>query len=583
MEPFGGRTLERRTISIIYPRSMRALWFPLLAAIMLPASASGQDVAFSWDHATIYRLTTDRFSNGDSGNDYAYGRGLDGEGGAYQEDPSGHFQGGDYDGIRGWLEEGYFADLGVNTLWLSAPYEQVHGWVGGGDGDFQLYAYDASWPFDYTDYEEAFGGKDAFVELLEAAHENGQRVIVDVDVNHVGPPTMHDMAAYGFGGLTGEAWRTWQPSSRVGWQSYLADQVTLDDSLAAWQRWWGQDWVRADIVGYEACGTDVQTRCENGLPDLRSDTEVSTLPAFLALKWGPERTAEEEAELDAFFERTGARRTAANHVVKWLADWVRETPIDGFHVREAAGVTPEVLSLLSSEAGHAYRERHQAAGTKPTYPFLMIHDAAAAVPASAADVEWRALHAHDFTGNVVADVQSSLPTETQQVSGLPLRFVPGLATEATVDEVASFLLSAGPVVVHYGQETGRKAGPAISDARHQQLSSMNWSEMDEDNLSIWRALGRFRGSHPAIARGGFDQLQSAPPSFHRGVRIGMTTDQVIVAAQANGRTRINVSLVWPDDSVLKDVMTGKMVFVSYGEVSVTPHPSGIILLEEVAE
>jgi hypothetical protein len=63
----------------------------------------------------------------------------------------------------------------------------------------------------------------------------------------------------------------------------------------------------------------------------------------------------------------------------------------------------------------------------------------------------------------------------------------------------------------------------------------------------------------------------------------MSTDQVIVANGVGGKTRIAVSLVWPDDTVLRDVMTGKMVFVSYGQVSVTPDASGLVLLEEVVE
>ena len=565
---------------------MRAFWFPLLAAFVLSVPASAQDVAFSWDHATVYRMPTDRFSNGDSGNDFAYGRGLDGEGNEYPADPSGHFMGGDYEGILGWLEEGYFQDLGVNTLWLSAPYEQVHGWVGGGDGDFQLYGYEAAWPFDYTAYERAFGGETSFQALQTAARERGMSVIVDVDLNHVGPATMHDMASYGFGGLTGEGWRTWQPSSRLGWQSYLSDQVTFQDSLDAWQRWWGSDWVRADITGYEPCGDDDVTRCMNGLPDIRSDVEVNGLPAFLTLKWGAEKTAVEQAELDAFFARTGARRTAANHVVKWLTDWIREGEIDGFHVREAHGVDLSVLNLLSREAGQAFADRHLEAGTEASHPFLMIHEENASVPASTNEVEWRTLIPHVSGSGLSTDVEASLPPDSEQVSGLPFRYAVDVAQAGGLVELtdlASFLLSAGPVVINYGQESGRTSGPEISDARHSALSPMNWSDFNEEQLVMWKALAGFRGAHPAVARGGFDLLQEDPPAFHRGVRIGMSTDQVIVANGMEGKTRIAVSLVWPDDTVLKDVMTGKMVFVSFGQVSITPDASGLVLLEEVRD
>lgn len=567
---------------------MRHSWYPVLTALLLAGSVSAQDTRFSWDHATVYHMVTDRFSNGDSSNDFAYGRGLDGDGREYPEDPTGHFIGGDYEGILGWMEEGYFDELGVNVLWLSAPYEQVHGWVGGGDGDFQLYAYDGSWPLDYTSFESAFGGAESFASLANAAKARGMRIIVDVDLNHVGPATMHDMASFGFGGLTGEGWRTWQPSSRVGWQSYLSDMVTLDDSVAAWQRWWGADWIRANVVGYETCGSDPLTECANGLPDLRSDVEVDGLPSFLTLKWGAERSASESAELDAFFARTGAPRTAAHHVVKWLADWVVEQDIDGFHVREAAHIDPAVLSLFVDEVERAWKSRHATRGVEVDHPFLLL--AATPAPVSIAEnrnVEWRVLEEHRAKADLAVETQSLTASLEGDVRGLPFRTFPASTSDTNdrdlVEEAASFLLSPGPIVITYGAESGRMPGPDVSDARHRMLSGMNWSDFDEDRNVIWTSIGSFRGSHPAVARGGYDAVQDDPVAFHRGVRIGMDTDQVIIATGAEGRTRLNVSIVWPDDTVLKDAMTGKMAFVSFGQISVTPHPSGLVLLEEVAE
>ena len=563
---------------------MRSVWIAVLTLLVLSGSASAQDVRFSWDHATVYRVVTDRFSNGDSSNDYAYGRGLDGNGGAYDEDVTGHFHGGDYAGIQGWVDDGYFSDLGVNVLWLSAPYEQVHGWVGGGDGDFQLYGYDGSWPFDYTEFERAFGGEEAFRSLAAAARAAGQRIVVDVDLNHVGPFTMHDMAAYGFGGLIGETWRDWKPSSRVGWQSYQADQITIEDAEEGWQRWWGSDWVRANIVGYPMCGDDTATNCTNGLPDLRSDVEVDSLPPFLTLKWGETRTAEELASLDAFFARTGASRTAAHHVVKWLADWVLEQEIDGFHVREVEGIPTSVLNLLTTEVERAHRERHAAAGSEPGVPFLLFaHGASMTVDGNDRDVEWRNLEAFT-TGRDLADETEALSASTDQdMRGLPLQTWSLGSASAEKADLFSFLLQPGPIVIEYGMESGREAGPEVSDAQHMANSAMNWSAFDEDRLALWTSVGAFRGAHPAVARGGFDLVQESPMAFHRGVRLGMDKDQVVIVTGAEGRTRLNVAIVWPDDTVLRDAMTGSVAFVSFGQVSVTAHPSGIILLEEVTD
>ena len=40
-------------------------------------TGNGTEKPFSWDNATVYFALTDRFNNGDSSNDYSYGRGLD--------------------------------------------------------------------------------------------------------------------------------------------------------------------------------------------------------------------------------------------------------------------------------------------------------------------------------------------------------------------------------------------------------------------------------------------------------------------------------------------------------------------------
>ncbi len=559
---------------------MRLAWCLLLSTFILVGQSSAQDFRFSWDHATVYRIVTDRFSNGDSSNDFAYGRGLNGAGEEYPDDVTGHFMGGDYVGILGWLEDGYFDDLGVNTLWLSAPYEQVQGWVGGGDGDFQLYGYDGSFPLDYTRFERAFGDEDAFRQLTDAARERGMRIIVDVDLNHVGPATMHDMAAFGFGGLTGESWRNWQPSSRVGWQSYLSNLVTVEDSSAAWQRWWGADWIRTNVVGYESCGSDLMTECANGLPDLRSDVEVAGLPPFLTLKWGEEQTAAEQGELDAFFARNGATRSAANHVVKWLADWVAEQDIDGFHVREADRIDPAVLTLLTNEVERAYLGRD----AEPEIPFLLLVDGDLPISVGAdRSIAWQSLTDHVNQDPLFKATQNIVASSASDVRNLSFREMPIAETQDDLSVVSSFLLQPGPVVLNYGVESGRQAGPEVSDPSQMGHSPMNWDSFDEERLATWTAIGSFRGRHPAVARGGFDVVQDSPAAFHRGVRIGMDADQVIIVTGAEGRTRLTVSIVWPDDTVLKDAMTGSVGFVSFGQVSMTPHASGLMLLEAVPE
>ena len=81
-----------------------------------------ENKAFDWDNASVYFVITDRFENGNPSNDHSYGRSKNN--GDYKNQP-GTFHGGDIAGLTKKLNEGYFTDLGVNAIWITAPYEQI--------------------------------------------------------------------------------------------------------------------------------------------------------------------------------------------------------------------------------------------------------------------------------------------------------------------------------------------------------------------------------------------------------------------------------------------------------------------------
>ncbi len=96
----------------------------------------------------------------------------------------------------------------------------------------------------------------------------------------------------------------------------------------------------------------------------------------------------------------------------------------------------------------------------------------------------------------------------------------------------------------------------------------------------WVSLLDFRAKHHAIVAGVHQRLQAEPYAFYRGLRTGRdTTDKVIVVVGAQGNTRVNVSSVFDDDVILKDVLTGEIALVVYGQVSLKAGPSGMLLLE----
>lgn len=120
----------------------------LLSCKTLPAQMS----EFDWKGATIYFVITDRFCNGDSTNDVNYGRIVDY--GSEQLNAA-TFHGGDFKGMLQKAKANYFTDLGIDVLWMTDIYEQIHGWMSGSGpiNDFPHYGYHGYYPLDYTQIE----------------------------------------------------------------------------------------------------------------------------------------------------------------------------------------------------------------------------------------------------------------------------------------------------------------------------------------------------------------------------------------------------------------------------------------------
>src|SRR5690625_4004081 len=156
-------------------------------------------------------VLTDRFYNGNTSNDNSYGRPQVDAWGTNV----GTFHGGDIKGLTEKLEEGYFTELGTNAIWISAPWEQMHGWVGGKDGDFAHYGYHGYYGLDFTAMDKNMGTIDEMREFVDTAHSLGIRVVLDIVMNHVGYPTIVDMHDFDYGD-TGGLSRDRSEERRVG-------------------------------------------------------------------------------------------------------------------------------------------------------------------------------------------------------------------------------------------------------------------------------------------------------------------------------------------------------------------------------
>ena len=294
---------------------------------------------FTWDNGTIYFVMTDRFYDGNPSNNNSYGRPqVDARGSNI-----GTFHGGDVAGLKKKLDEGYFSNLGVNAIWITAPYEQAHGFVGGGDnGDFAHYGYHGYYALDWTMMDRNMGTVEEMRAFVNEAHRQGIRVILDVVMNHPGYGTLVDMAKYGYGGanMSVQDAVNWAPPQGGNWFSY---HDILDYSNASsWTGYWGSDWVRAGLPGYQEGGGDELTQNLEHLPDIKTETTHSVgLPPLLQTKWSMEQSGHGDWIVPA---AAGLRQdlgiAPADYLVKWLAAWVEEFGIDGFRVDTAKHVRP---------------------------------------------------------------------------------------------------------------------------------------------------------------------------------------------------------------------------------------------------
>ena len=119
----------------------------------------------------IYLIMPDRFADGDPSNNMPKGAAP----GTYDRQAAKAYHGGDLKGIQDHLP--YLKDLGVTTLWLNPIFDNDNSSEGyHGYGASDLYA-----------VEDHFGTLQEFQQLVEAAHQQGIKILLDMVPNHVGP------------------------------------------------------------------------------------------------------------------------------------------------------------------------------------------------------------------------------------------------------------------------------------------------------------------------------------------------------------------------------------------------------------
>ena len=551
---------------------------------------------FTWDNASVYFVITDRFKDGDSSNNNSYGRpSVDATG-----KNIGTFHGGDIAGLTEKLNAGYFTDLGVNAIWITAPYEQAHGFVGGGDdGDFAHYAYHGYYVQDYSNLDANMGTPAEFKQFVDTAHSQGIRVVMDVVMNHAGYNTLKDMHEFNYGSTT--AGEYWTPSDG-NWFGYHSS-INYDGDEYKWLNWWGKDWVRVGLPGYDACGGDDLTKCLAYLPDFKTEsTKAVGIPPFLANKatFGQGYLSNYQAQ--------GTKRVR-DWITEWLVQYVKDYGIDGFRVDTAKHVTYDNWSNLNYQAKIALNEWRQ---NNPSLPGADWNDDFW----STAEVWGHGVGQSDihttanfdsvinfgFKGAIdgmVASADSMLnqfASYAGQVNSSTdwnvLSYISSHDTGAVYyngDDSrqkragTALLLLPGGVQIFYGDELGRYNGDGGSDADQGSRSSVDWSRANNAIHQHWQKVGQFRRDNPAVGAGQHTTLsgQSSGKAFARSWTnpVSGVVNNVVVVLDGAGTVSVNVAGYFADGSSVRNAYDGSIVTVNNGSVSFNAGTEGLILLE----
>ena len=126
----------------------------------------------------LYSLMIDRFANGNPGNDLKLDR--------PDVLPKVDYYGGDLKGITDKINDGFFDDLGITTVWISPITQNPYDAWGLNSEPFTRFSgYHGYWPIYVTQIDTRFGTDAELRELLDAAHAHNLNVILDYVANHM--------------------------------------------------------------------------------------------------------------------------------------------------------------------------------------------------------------------------------------------------------------------------------------------------------------------------------------------------------------------------------------------------------------
>lgn len=282
--------------------------FPMAPVEAKEDSDTSNTAGYSTD--VIYQIVTDRFVDGDSSNNPS--------GEIFDKYDNRKYHGGDWAGITQKINDGYFTNLGVTALWISSPVENIM-IIDPSNGCASYHGY---WAKDFFRTNSAFGSMDDFQTLVDTAHANGLKIIIDFAPNHTSTAEYDDIyfpedgALYRDGAFVGsftndthgifnhEEWINnydWLENATYHSMYGLADlnhmNATVDEYLKDAIDMWldkGVDGIRVDAVKHMPQGWQT-----NWLSDIYEDHDVFVFGEWY---WDPSKPT---GEMTNFVNNSG--------------------------------------------------------------------------------------------------------------------------------------------------------------------------------------------------------------------------------------------------------------------------------------
>ncbi len=216
-----------------------------LADLSLNPRGSVHPSPNNWRDQFLYQLLPDRFSDGKEATRPLFDPAHRG---AYQAPDrakwmaaGNRFQVGTLKGIESKLD--YLQGLGVTTLWLNPPWRQR--------ADLETYhGYGIQ---NFLDIDPRFGTRQDLRDLVDAAHERGMYVILDVIYNHSGNNWFYRDDANGGTPQARMPYRFSPPYPFHGWRSRSGESIAVPQDLedGVWpQEFQNPDWyTRCGAIG----------------------------------------------------------------------------------------------------------------------------------------------------------------------------------------------------------------------------------------------------------------------------------------------------------------------------------------------